>query len=159
MAIKTHLVRGQASWCKIIGAAPPGYDNGPAEWSFDLILDEEGKKTFLASGADKFYVKNRDGKDFVRFVRKAVKQDGEAAQPIRVVDHRGQPWDGKTLIGNGSTLNVNFTLNEVKSKGVKRLKPSVLSVQVWDLKKYQGKSEFPVKDEPAAAVEAEWDGN
>src|SRR6201996_4180955 len=124
LAIKTALIQGKARWAKVLGAAPPGYDNGPAEWSLDVVLDEKGQKDFLSSGADKFYLKtdNKTGEVFVKFSRKAVKQDGTEAKPIKVVDHHGDEWNQSTLIGNGSTLNIQFTLNTVKSKGVMRNK-------------------------------------
>lgn len=148
MAIKTSLVQGRARWCKILGSAPPGYDNGPNEWTFDLMLDDKGKKDFLASGADPFYLREDKvtGESFVKFSRKAVKQDGTEAKPIRVLDHHGEEWNQSSLIGNGSTLNVQYTLNSIKSKGTQRNKPSVLAVQVWDHQKYVPKSSFPVKE-------------
>ena len=148
MAIKTTLVQGKARWCKVLGAAPPGYDNGPNEWTFDLVLDDKGVKDFLSSGADKFYLREdkTTGESFVKFSRKAVKQDGTEAKPIRVIDHRNDEWNQSELIGNGSTVNVQFTLNEVKSKGQKRMKPSILAMQVWDHQKYKPKSSFPVKE-------------
>lgn len=148
MAIKTYLIQANAKWCKLLGKAPPGYDNGPAEWSVDAILDKDNEKLFLASGADPFYVKvNKEGERFVKFTRKAVKATGEESKPIRVVDHRGDDWDQSKLIGNDSVLNLSFSLNEVKSKGTKRMKPSLLAVQVWDWKPYKGKSEFPIKED------------
>ena len=153
MALKTYLIQGSAKWCKILGDAPPGYDNGPNEWSVDVVLDEKGKKDYLASGGDAFYIKsNKDGQEFIKFTRKAVKADGEAAKSIRVVDHRGEEWDQTKLIGNDSTINVSFSLNEVKSKGTKRLKPSILAIQVWDWKPYKVKSEFPVKEDTNIAT-------
>lgn len=152
---KAYILQGEANYAKILGAAPPGYDNGPAEWTFDLILNEDQVKDYLASGADKFYVKTNkeSGAQYVKFTRKATKQDGEAAKPISVFGPDNKEWDQKVLIGNGSILNVKYTLNEAKYKGTKRLKPSVLAVQVWTYKPYVGKSSFPTK--PSEAAEGE----
>lgn len=157
MALKKYLIQGKGQWCKVIGEAPPGYDDGPPEWTFDLILDDNGKKDLLASGADKFYIKkNKNGQDFVRFTRKAQKKTGEANQPIEIVDHKNEPW-GNKLIGNDSTLNVCFTLNEAKHKGIKRMKPSVLSVQVWDHVQFKPKPVFATKDtETGTGSEESW---
>lgn len=151
MAIKTTLVQGKARWCKVLGTAPPGYDNGPAEWTFDLMLDEKGEKDFLASGADLFYLREDKvtGEKFVKFSRKAVKQDGTDSKPIKVLDHHGDDWNQSELIGNGSVCNVQFTLNQVKSKGQQRNKPSVLAMQIWEHQKYKPKSSFPVKESTA----------
>jgi hypothetical protein len=143
------MIQGRASYAKILGSAPPGYDNGPAEWTFDLVLDEKGLKDYLASGGDNFYVKtNKEtGEQYIRFKRFALKKDGTPSKPILVVGPDGKEWDQKTLIGNDSILNVRFGLNEITHKKDKRLKPSVLAVQVWEHKKYEGKG-FPTKVEP-----------
>ncbi len=148
MAIKTTLIQVKAKWAKILGEAPPGYENGPAEWTLDGILDDKAEKEYIASGADPFYIKtNKDGEKFIKFTRKALKKDGTASQPIRVVDSHGEAWDQTKLIGNDSVLNVQFSLNEVNSKGKKRFKPSILAVQVWDFAAYKPKSGFPTKED------------
>lgn len=155
MAIKTYLIQGKASYAKILGKAPPGYENGPAEWTVDVILDKDGVEQYKKSGADEFYVKtNKDtGEQYVRFTRRAVKQDGTEGKPISVFGPDGKDWEQNKLIGNGSVLNVKFSLNEVKSKGTKRLKPSVLAVQVWEHLAYKGKSDFPVREVPEGVVQ------
>jgi hypothetical protein len=155
MVLKTHLVSGIASYCKILGTAPPGYDNGPAEWTFDLILDKEGVEKFLSSGADKFYVRtNKEtGDQFVRFTRKAIKKDGSKGKPFVVEDAYGEEWDQTELIGNGSQLNVRFSLNQITHKGQTRLKPSALAVQVWEHKKFKKTGDFDVKEKPVEASE------
>lgn len=151
MAVRVNIVSGKARYAKILGAAPPGFDNGPEEWTFDLVLDEDGEKQFLKSGASDFYVKtNKDtGERYLKFSRKLVKRDGGEGKPFSVVGPDGQEWDQKKLIGNGSTLNVKFSLNEITHKGAKRLKPSALAIQIWDHIPYESRAEFPTK-----AVEA-----
>lgn len=143
-------------YCKIIGKPVPGYDEDQLEWTFDLVLDTKGVKELLASGAGKQYVRQHKvtGEDYVRFTRKALKKDGTPGKPIQVVDAQGKPW-GSDLIGNGSVLNVAYTLNEVGKGKDLRLKPSVLAVQVWDHNKYEPKTGFQVKP---IESEEEWDG-
>lgn len=150
MAIKLYPVRGKARWCRVLGKAPPGYDNGPAQWTLDVVLDEEGKKQFLASGADKFYVKvdKNTGEEYVKFTRNAIRKDGTEAKPIQVVGPDGKDWDQTKLIGNDSIVNVRFSLNEVTSQGKKRRKPSIIALQVWEHQKYEGKSLFETKETP-----------
>lgn len=145
--VKSHMIRGEASYAKILGKAPPGYDNGPAQWVLDLVLDDNSVKDYLETGGSDFYIKSQKdtGKPYLRFVRNALRKDGTEAKPIIVYDSDGKEWDQHDLIGNGSILNVKFTLNEIEHKKQKRLKPQVLAVQVWDHKKYVGKSDFPVK--------------
>lgn len=146
ISIKVYKLQGLSRYAKILGEAPPGYDNGPAEWTVDVILDEANKKAYLESGGDKFYIKTdkENGDEFVGFRRKAQRADGTTANPIEVVGPDGRPWDQKIKIGNGSVLNVKYTLNEVKHKGVKRLKPFVMGIQVWEHVKYEPKSTWDV---------------
>lgn len=146
MSLKTYRIQGLASYAKILGAAPPGYDNGPAEWTVDVLVNEDNKNLYLASGGDPFYIKaDKEGREFIRFSRKAIKKDGGESKPIQVVGPDGQEWDHSVLIGNGSVLNIKYALNEIEHKRVKRLKPSVLGIQIWDFVKYVPKSDFPVR--------------
>lgn len=49
-----------------------------------------------------------------------MKADGNKADPIRIVDANGEPWDGR-LIGNGSIVDVKFVVKDYgvgKKKGV-----------------------------------------
>ncbi len=146
---KTYIVQGKARFAKIIGKPTRGYGTEPGdgelEWTFDLVLDADGKASYAKSGADKFYLKEKDGVEYLRFTRKAVKKDGEPAKPIQVVDAQGRDWDQTKLIGNDSVLNCAFALNEAVYKGKKRMKPSILSVQVWEHVPYRPKTSFPTK--------------
>lgn len=155
MALKTYHITGKALYAKIIGDPVPGYEPAQKEWTFDLVLDSENQKKFLDSGASDFYIKEtKNGEPYVRFTRKEIKKDGTKGSPIRVVDDQGAEWDDR-LVGNDSTLNVQYTLNEVGKGKEVRLKPSVLAVQVWDLKSYKAPSGFAAK--PVDASEkADW---
>lgn len=158
MAIKTYLVSGEASYAKVLGKAPPGYEDGPAEWVVDVILNKDGIEQYKKSGGDEFYIKtNKDtGAQYLRFSRKAIKLDLSEGKPIQVVDHEGKEWDQTKLIGNGSKLNVKFSLNEVKSKSTKRLKPSILAIQVWEHKKYESKTGFPTRVDTPEEAAQDW---
>lgn len=146
------MIRGTAKWCKLINPTPT-YDKTDKEWTFDLVLDTAAKKTLAGLGVAAQIKTNKEGEDVIKFSRRVTKRnptnpDGPRvpATPIRIVDKAGQPWDGKTLIGNGSTLNVQFAVND-KAMGGKRA--SILAVQVWDLVEYEGRGdyeEFPVDD-------------
>lgn len=156
MAINNHLIQGKAMWCKIVGAPVPGYQNGPPEWTFDLVIDKDTQKKLLKIGVAPQYLKdNADGETFVRFTRKATKRDGSEGKPIKIVDHKNQDW-GTDLIGNGSILNVSFTLNPVGAGTAARLKPSVLAVQVWNLEKYSPKATFKTREDLPSQTEETW---
>lgn len=87
-------------------------------------------------------LKDKGNGVYITFKRKELKVDGSANQPIRIVDHRGEAWDNRK-IGNGSTVNVNFMLNEFKPGQVNA---NILSLQVWDYVAYSG-GEFPTRED------------
>jgi hypothetical protein len=155
--LKTYVIRGKAKWFRAVGKPVGGYPNGtgPEEWSFDLIPDNDSKEKLLKLGMSKKYLKtNQDGEEYVKFSRKAKRRDGTDSQPFRIVDHNNLDWDDR-LVGNGSTLNVQIVLNEIGTGKDKRLKPSALAIQVWDLEKYVTKPAFESKGTPESASE-EW---
>lgn len=145
-------------YAKVLGVAPPGFDNGPAEWTIDVNLDKDGLEQYKASGADMFYIRTekKTGDQHVRFTRKAVKKDLSPGKPILVVGPDGKDWDQTKLIGNGSVVNVRFTLNEITHKGSKRLKPSILAIQVWSHTEYKPKSGFDIKEVLEGETPSEW---
>ncbi len=125
-----------------------GYENKHREWSVDVYIDEETAHRLEVEGL-KDKIKDKGNGQYITFKRRELKMDGSANQPIRVVDHHGEPWNPKTKIGNGSTVNVNFAINEY-GKGQKSA--NILSMQVWDLVTYEG-GEFPVKEDEQSWVE------
>jgi hypothetical protein len=144
------LIQGKAKWAKITGKPHPGYENKFNEWSIDVYVDDATVERLKAEGlGDK--IKDKGNGEYITFKRKELKKDGTPNQPIRVVDHRGEAW-GNQKIGNGSTVNVNFAINEFKPK---QFNANILSLQVWDLVAYEG-GEFPVRED-GAQVEGDWD--
>lgn len=136
------LIRGIGKWVKVLGEPVWGYENKHKEWSLDLYIDEETAHKLEVNGL-KDKIKDKGNGQFITFKRRELKQDGTPNQPIRVVDHHGEPWNPKVRIGNGSTLNVNFAINEY---GKNQKSANILSLQVWDLVPYEG-AEFPIKEE------------
>jgi hypothetical protein len=139
------LIRGKAKWAKIIGEPVWGYENKHKEWSIDVYPEDESIERLKAEGLGE-KLKDKGNGLYITFKRRDTKQDGTPTQPIRVVDHHGQAWDPKQRIGNGSVVNVNFAINEY---GKNQKSANILSLQVWDLVKYEG-SEFPTKEEDAS---------
>lgn len=144
------LIQGKAKWAKIIGEPSWGYENKFKEWSIDVYVDAETVSKLKAEGLDK-KLKDKGAGTYITFKRKELKQDGSANQPIRIVDHRGQLWDHRR-IGNGSTVNVNFIINEF-GKGEKAA--NILSLQVWDYVPYEG-GEFPTREDDSSS-EGGWE--
>ena len=149
--VKSHLITGKAFWYKAVGAPVPKYEkpNDAAlidrEWVFDLAVDKATVKQLKALGlADKIKNKGDERGDFITFKRNAVKGDNVTQNnPIKMVDHHGNPWNRSVKVGNGSTLNVRFNVYD----GRRGKKQVVLAVQVWDLVKYEGSAgnDFPTK--------------
>lgn len=148
------LIQGKAHWCRIVGSPHNNKFNPDVpQWSFDLSVDDKTATTLLDLGMRKRYLKNKSDErgTFLSFVRESKRKDGTAGKPFKIVDAHNNPWPEDKLIGNGSTLNVIVTLSERSWAGEKFLKPSAISVQVWDLVDYEGKSEFP--DKPDVLLE------
>lgn len=140
------IISAKAYYAKILGAPVQAYDKTKKEWTIDLCFDDETVEKLVAEGMDKEYLRNKGDERgyFFTYRRPELRKDGSPSTPIKVVDDKGQPWDASKLIGNGSTLNVMVALNQAGKKG---LKPSVISIQVWDHVAYQGGGEFPTKED------------
>lgn len=146
------MIRGTASWAKIVGAPAKAYDPGKFEWSVDVSVDEATRKDLIKQGiGDKVRNKGDDRGDFLTFKRPSTRKDGTPSKPIEIVDHEGKPWPDGVKIGNGSILNVKYVINETEYGGRKFKKPGILKVQVWEHVPYEGRDgddeEFPVKAE------------
>lgn len=149
------IIQGVARWAKIVGEPQLDYNKTGKEWSFDLELDDKAIQTLKDNGCGPAYIRFKEGRaPFVKFVRKSVNRDGSPAKPFTIVDVKKNDWDGKTLIGNGSVLNVKIGLNDVEvgvNKGQK--KPSAIAIQVWKLEPYEGGEQF---DEGSDDAQDNW---
>ena len=65
------------------------------------------------------------------------KKSGEDKTPVRVVDMFGQDIDART-IGNGSVVNVQYTVRDWEFQGRKGRTPELVAVQVVELIEYTG---------------------
>lgn len=157
------MLQGKIYWAKVLGTPQDGYTKGEREWSCDIEPTEAGIEKYLAEGGSDFYLKQKDNHPaegrFIPFKRKELRKDKTPAKPIHVVDRAGLPWDRNVKIGNGSVVNFKFALNEVTVGPVTRLKPSLISLQVWELVPYEGGDadfeEFPTDDNWTGAGEDE----
>lgn len=152
------IIQGHAFWAKIVGEPQPGYDKNTKEWSMDLSINDDTVKKLKAEGlGPKIKNKQDDRGNFISFKRKQVRADGSFSKPIPIKDAKGQDWDGKTLIGNGSLVNVMCVINETEYQGKKHLKPGIIKVQVVKLVEYEGgdREDFPEYNEDGQEVWAE----
>lgn len=134
------IIKGTAHWAKVVGAPGWGYKNQHKEWSIDVAIDEATRKALIAAGVDGSYIKNKgdDRADFLTFRRRELKADGTPGKPIAIVDGKGNEWDGKTLLGNGTIVNAKIALNE--REGAKTFKPGLIKLQVVKLVEYEGRA-------------------
>jgi hypothetical protein len=143
------MIRGLCKWAKITDPVLT-YDKTDKEWTFDLLVDKETKKTLSSLGCASQIKVNKEGDDVIKFSRRVTKKDPldpnkrVPSTPLRVVDRAGQPWDNSKKVGNGSTLNVQFAVNPKQTGGNKA---NVIAVQVWEHVEYEGggdREEFPI---------------
>lgn len=150
------LIQGKAKWAKITGEPAWGFENKFKEWSIDVYVDDKTEERLKIEGLGK-KLKDKGNGVYITFKRKEFKtapgEDGQPKrnEPIRVVDHKGETWNG-AKIGNGSVVNVNFAINDF-GKGDKAA--NILSLQVWDLVKYEG-GEFPVREGDVGGEDDSW---
>lgn len=154
------MLQGTAYWAKVLGKPQDGYTKGEREWSIDIGVDDKAADKYLSEGGSDFYLKTKDNHPangrYIPFKRKEIKQDGTPAKPIEVVDNKGNPWDPSVKIGNGSVVNFKFALNEITSGKEKRLKPSLIALQVWELVPYEGSGDDDYQEFPDVTNEETW---
>ena len=112
---KTYTIRGKAMYAKVLGDPVLNFSKDGKEWAVDLLIDAATAKEFKGMGiADR--VKRRedryDGQPYVHFRQRYEKMGGGTNDPITVVDILGKAWDQKALIGNGSTVDVQFAVRD-----------------------------------------------
>lgn len=143
----TEVIRGKTSYAKILGDPVLNYSGDGKEWKMDLEITNETKKELKALGiADRVKTKAEylDGKPFITFRQRELRPTGEPNRPITVVDAAGNAWPEDRLIGNGSTVDVKFTVVDYgkgKMKGV-----YISDVRVLELVPY-AKTAFEPLDE------------
>ena len=150
------LIRGKAYWAKVLGEPlrNDNYPENPRQWSVDVAVDAKTLETLKEAGLfGKIKNKGDERGSFITFKRKEFKSGGTTAnQAIKIVDHHGNAWDKRKLIGNGSEVNVRFNIYEDRRGGKN---PAILAIQVWDLVTYEApnREDFPVKDTEGDAGE------
>ena len=115
MASTMNKLTGTAMWAKVF---PHNKDknedfHGPGgAYVLDLIVDQQGEQEFLATGA-RTTPKVTDEGVAIKFKRKHTHHIEDFGGSPQVVDADNNDWDG-TLIGNGSTVEVAYTVYDTK---------------------------------------------
>ena len=125
-------------------------------WEIEAELDEAQAASFRAEGAK---VKTEDGVNLIRFKKKVsgTKRDGSIynnTAPI-VVDAAKNPF--KQLIGNGSVVNISYSLRPWEMMGNSGIVADLLAVQVVKHVPYASKTadEFDVVESEGVDLEVE----
>lgn len=130
-------IQGTAYWTKLFKEVP-NFNKDGFEWTFDLAVSDDVAKELKALGLGPKIKDNKEYSPYITFKRATVKKAGpkagEANKPVSVVGPDKAPWDTSIHIGNGSTLNVKFSVNEVTGGPAKKrfIRADVLAVQIWE---------------------------
>tara|TARA_R110000822_G_scaffold1244_8_gene5580 strand:+ start:1824 stop:2324 length:501 start_codon:yes stop_codon:yes gene_type:complete len=130
--VTTHILRGVAHWAQLV---EPNTTFEPV-WSLDLVLTPETLAIVQAEGLN---VKNKgdDRGDFVSLKRKVLKKDGSKKDAPSVTDSKLNTWNGNTLIGNGSEVNVKIQCFDYTYAGKSGRSADLVAVQVVNLVEYK----------------------
>ncbi len=104
---------GIGNWMKVLGDPVDNFAKDGKEWTFDFTPDADGLKTLKGVKlAGRIKNKDDDRGDFMAFKQKATRRDGSPNRPITIVDARNRKWPEDQKIGNGSKIEVKFSVKE-----------------------------------------------
>ena len=136
MASQLYSVTGTANWAKLFER---NRDKGEfhvetdGATTIDLLLDKEGLDTMKKAGS-RLRPKITDEGVVIKFKRPWVHQSIEAfGGAPRVVNKDDEPWDTEISVGNGSQVEVFFSVYDTKMGKGTRLE----GVRVLDLIEYE----------------------
>lgn len=144
----TIVIRGKASYAKLLGDPVLNYNKDGKEWKMDIKISKETAKEMKGFGlADRVKMKADylDGEPYLSFKQPEFKRDGKRNKPIAVYNILGKPWDQETLIGNDSDIEIKF--QKVDYGPGKKSGAYLRSVRILKLVPYQGSSGFATVDE------------
>jgi hypothetical protein len=121
----TIVIRGETSFARILPSQlSPNYNKDGLEWKLDLVIDEAVEKDLKKMGlADRVKYKDGyvDGRPFITLKQPETRRDGQANDPIRIVNAKNEAWDDTAELGNGSVVDVKLNIKDYgkgKKKGV-----------------------------------------
>lgn len=143
-----HVLRGTAYWAKILGKPSPGYKGKGLFWNMDLAPDSLPEAA-AKMGKDKIKNKDDDRGRFVSFkqeYKQLIGKDGEPymTSPPKIFDIKGQKWPEDKKIGNGSKVDVKFS---VVDYGDDKVGVYIKAVRVLKYIPYEAGEFSPVDEE------------
>lgn len=123
----------EVRWCKLLGDAEPNKfePSKPATWSCELLLDpkdpehmawmQQAEQHFIEEHGDNAkksshwlaIAVDKDNSEMAVAKFKVpcfVRKDGTRSPGPTVMDSSKQPWNHRTLIGNGSKVRIGYTI-------------------------------------------------
>jgi hypothetical protein len=113
--------------CKWACVKTPNTTFEPA-WSIDIVINDSQEKEIRKLGLKPKV--DKDGDTVIKLKRKVDRRDGTTNEAPKVVDANNEPFD--KLIGNGSTVNVIFSVFEWENKFGSGVSADLKGVQVVD---------------------------
>ena len=118
---------------------------GTLQWECQVVVPASRAEELEGYGSVK-PVKDDPSRVSINLKRKAVRKDGDANDPVALVDGKKQTIDPKIKIGNGSKGNVKVYRREYDVAGRQGISTILTAIQITDLIEYTGSVDFDVDD-------------
>lgn len=118
---------------------------GTLQWECQVVVPASRAEELEGYGSVK-PVKDDPSRVSINLKRKAVRKDGDANDPVALVDGKKQAIDPKIKIGNGSKGNVKVYRREYDVAGRQGISTILTAIQITDLIEYTGSVDFDVED-------------
>ena len=134
---RTPIVEVQ--WCKLLGAPRPPYDpEKPPEWSIEILLDRDNEQhmQWVGEVEKEYETHHGDAKKSVHWcpvkpykedplkrlscrmkIPQFINDNGVKSEGPTVYGPEGEFWDHSKLIGNGSKMQLSYTIYAWGKKG------------------------------------------
>ena len=152
----TVYLTGKIYWAKIFGDPRTNYNEDGKEWAFEFEPDAASEKELRGRGlGDR--IKDGRKKDgtfragydtrapFINLKRNELDYQSKPNENIRVVDAANQTWPEKTLLGNGSIVDVKVNIVDYGAGKFDGIYPQ--AIRVLELVPYESEDFAPLPDD------------
>lgn len=152
---ETVYLTGKLHWVRVFGTPRTNYNEDGREWAFEFEpneqsideLDARGLRDRLKDGRKKDGTIRKgyeDRKLFLVLKRKEFDYEGAPNENIRVVDAANQPWNEKSMIGNGTDADVKVSIVDYGPGKFDGIYP--VAIRVLELVAYVSEEFAPLDD-------------
>ena len=117
---------------------------GTLQWECQIVVPSERASELEGYGSVR-PVKDDPSRIAINLKRKAVRKDGDANDPVQLVDGKKQKIDPKIKVGNGSKGNVKVYRREYDVAGRQGISTILTAIQITDLIEYTGSVDFDIE--------------